>query len=174
MLTVNNFYYFCPMLSEKEKKFNRSMPLGKLLGGLTKNYYGALSKKMEHLGVDRHFSTLVAIDHAEQKCTQQYLSDLLNFDKVTMVRIMDYLVNKKMITRTVNPADRREHLVQLTSQAKKVILQIHNGINEMNSIAFKGVNKENQELFYTCLSTIQKNIENLPVNRVDIKLKKTK
>ena len=162
------------MLSGRKNKFDRSMPLGKLLGDLTKNYYGALSKKMEHLGVDRHFSTLVAIDHAEQKCTQQYLSDLLNFDKVTMVRIMDYLVEKKMITRKVNPADRREHLVQLTPLAKKIVHQIHEGIKEMNSIAFKGIRKQDQDLFYECLSTVQKNIKNLPVNRVDIKLKKTK
>ncbi len=162
------------MLSEKEKIFNRSMPLGKLLGDLTKNYFGALSKSMEQHGIDRHFSTLVAIDHAEQKCTQQYLSDLLNFDKVTMVRIMDYLVDKKMITRTVNPADRREHLVQLTPLAKKIIPQIHKGIKEMNALAFKGLSKQNQELFYTGMAIIQKNIENLPVNRVDINLKKTK
>ena len=162
------------MISEKEKKFNESMPLGKLMGGILKKYFGALSKKMEHYGVDRHFSTLVAIDRAEQKCTQQYLSDLLNFDKVSMVRMLDYLVAKKMITRAVNPNDRREHIIQLTSKAKKIMPDIHNGIKEMNSTAFKGVSKQDKELFYNCLVTIQKNIEDLPANRVDIKLKKNK
>ena len=160
------------MLSDTEKKFNESMPLGKLMGAILKKYFGALSKKMEQYGVDRHFSTLVAIDHAEQKCTQQYLSDFLNLDKVSMVRILDYLVARKMITRAVNPDDRREHLIQLTPQAKKIMPQIHNGIKEMNSIAFKGVNKQDKDLFYSCLATIFKNIENLPVNKVDIKLKK--
>ncbi len=160
------------MLSEKEKRFNESMPLGKLLGGILKKYFGALSKKMEHLGVDRHFSTLVAIDNAKQKCTQQYLSDLLDFDKVSMVRILDYLVAKKMITRTVNPQDRREHLIQLTLKAEKIMPAIHHGIKEMNLKALKGLNKNDQELFYSCLATIFNNIEDLPGNTVDIKLKK--
>ena len=162
------------MISEKEKKFNDSMPLGKLLGGILKIYFGALSKSMERYGVDRHFSTLVAIDRAEQKCTQQYLSDLLNFDKVSMVRMLDYLVDQKMITRAVNPDDRREHIIQLTAKAKKIMPEIHNGIKEMNSRAFKNISKQNKELFYDCLITIFKNIENLPVNKVDIKLKKNK
>jgi len=162
------------MISDKDKKFNDSMPLGKLFGDILKIYFGALSKNMERYGVDRHFSTLVAIDHAKQKCTQQYLSDLLNFDKVSMVRMLDYLVAQKMITRAVNPDDRREHIIQLTTQAKKIMPEIHNGIKEMNSIAFKKVSKQNKELFYECLVTIFKNIENLPVNKVDIKLKKNK
>ena len=162
------------MLSEKEKKMNESMPLGKLMGGILKKYFGALSKKMEHLGVDRHFSTLVAIDHAEQKCTQQYLSDLLNFDKVSMVRMLDYLVAKKMITRAVNPEDRREHIIQLTPKATKIMPSIHNGIKEMNATAFKGIKTHDKELFYGCMAIILKNIENLPVNQVDIKLKKNK
>lgn len=160
------------MLSEKERKYNQSMPLGKLLGGILKRYFGALSKSMEKYGVDRHFSTLVAIDQAEQKCTQQYLSNLLNFDKVSMVRILDYLVERKMITRSVNPDDRREHIIELTSTAKKIMPSIHKGIKEMNETAFKGVNKHDREVFYDCLATIFKNIENLPVNKVDIKLKK--
>jgi MarR family transcriptional regulator for hemolysin len=160
------------MLSDKERKYNQSMPLGKILGGILKKYFGALSIRMEQHGVDRHFSTLVAIDNAKQKCTQQYLSDLLNLDKVSMVRILDYLFEKKMITRSVNPNDRREHIIELTPKAKKVMPSIHDGIKEMNSIALKGLNKHDQEVFYDCLAIIFKNIENLPVNKVDIKLKK--
>lgn len=160
------------MLTEQEKRFNESMPLGKMMSGILKKYFGALSKRMEQYGVDRHFSTLVAIDQAEQKCTQQYLSDYLNFDKVSMVRMLDYLVAKKLITRAVNPDDRREHIIQLTPKAKKVMPSIHNGIKEMNATAFKNISKEDKELFYSCLAIIFKNIENLPVNKVDIKLKK--
>lgn len=153
-------------------KLNQDMPLGKHMGALTKSYFGALSKQLEHLGVDRHFSTLVAIDKAEHRCTQQYLSDHLNIDKVSMVRMLDYLVSKKMITRTVNPKDRREHIVELTSKAQKVMPEIRKGIIEMNAIAFNGVNKKDKEVFYSCMSSILKNLENLPANEVDIKLKK--
>jgi DNA-binding MarR family transcriptional regulator len=89
-----------------------------------------------------------------------------------MVRILDYLVEKKMITRSVNPNDRREHIIELTPKANKIMPSIHAGIKEMNSTALKGLNKKDQEVFYNCLATIFKNIENLPGNKVDIKLKK--
>ncbi len=147
-------------------------PIGRLLGALTKQYFGALSKSMEHFGVDRHFYPLVVIDKTEEKCTQQYLSCVLEVDKVSMVRMMDYLTERGMITREVNKDDRREHLIKLTSKAKKIMPEIYKGINKMNSLALKGLSKNEQELFYMIMQIIAKNIENLPANEVDIQLKK--
>lgn len=160
------------MSSDKIKQIPECMPLGKLMGSITKSYYGALSKKVEPLGIDRHFATLIKIEDAEKKCTQQYLSDLLSLDKVTMVRILDYLFDKGMIIRTVNKDDRREHLIHLTVKAKKLMPKIRKEIIEMNKIALTGLNKKEQELFKGFLTTIIKNLENLPVNIVDIKIKK--
>ena len=160
------------MKEDNEKETFGDMPLGRLMASLTKKYYGALSKKIEPLGVDRHFTTLVTIDNTNQKCTQQYLSDVLLFDKVTMVRILDYLFEKGMVTRSVNPDDRREHLIQLTAKAKKLMPKIRAEIKGMNNTALNGLNMREQELFREFIKTITKNLENLPVNKVDIKIKK--
>jgi len=158
-------------MSEKDQLL-KFKPIGRMLGALTKQYFGALSKSMEHLGVDRHFYPLVVIDKTQEKCTQQYLSCMLDVDKVSMVRMMDYLMEKGMITREVNIDDRREHIIKLTPKAKKIMPEIYEGINKMNSLALKGLNKSEQELFYAAVKRIAKNIENLPVNEVDIQLKK--
>jgi MarR family transcriptional regulator for hemolysin len=160
------------MISDKEKYAFESMPLGKKMARITKSYYGALSKRVEPLGIDRHFATLVTIEDTDKKCTQQYLSNLLNLDKVTMVRILDYLFEKGMVTREVNLNDRREHFIQLTAKAKKLMPGIRNEIIGMNKIALNGLNKKEQELFREFLDKIIKNLENLPVNKVDIKIKK--
>lgn len=85
---------------------------------------------------------------------------------------MDYLVDKGMITKVVNPNDRREHIVQLTAKGKKIMPQIHAGIKEMNSIALKGLTKKENEVFHHCIERIIVNLKNLPVNEIDIKLKK--
>jgi MarR family transcriptional regulator for hemolysin len=90
-----------------------------------------------------------------------------------MVRVLDYLNDKGMIIRAVNPEDRREHLIQLTVKAKKVMPKIRNEIVEMNKIALNGLNKKEQELFKGFINTIIKNLENLPVNKVVIKFKTT-
>lgn len=159
------------MIYVKKNQFYEH-PLGKAMGVITKNYWGALSKKLEHVGIDRHFTTMVAIDNAKKKCTQQYLSDLLTIDKVAMVRVLDYLVAKGMITRTVNPKDRREHIIKHTAKAKKIMPEIHNVICQMNKIALKGFNTTDEELFNGYIKTIILNLKNLPVNEVDIKIKK--
>jgi len=149
-----------------------NLPLGKAMAVITKNYYGALSKRIEHLGIDRHFTTLLLIDSAKEKCTQQYLSDTLNCNKVIMVKMLDYLVDKKMITRKTNTEDRRERIIELTNKSKKIIPLIRKGIEDMNDIALKGFTKKEQELFKKFLEKTLVNLENLPVNAVDIKFKK--
>ncbi len=150
--------------------FIEYMPIGRYMGMLTKLYFGALSKSMEHLGVDRHFFPLVVIDKTEEKCTQQYLSCILGVDKVCMVRIMDHLVEKGMITREVNIKDRREHLIKLTPKGKKIMPHIYDGINKMNTLALKGLKKKDQDVFYAAMNKIAKNLEKLPVNEVDIQI----
>lgn len=159
------------MISEKGKLLC-SQSLGRALVVITKNYWGALSKQLEYLGIDRHFSTMVAIDKAQQKCTQQYLCDFLKIDKVAMVRQLDYLVGKGVVKRTINPDDRREHLIQFTSKGKKIMPQIHNGINEFNEIALKGFSHTERDVFRGYIEKIILNLHNLPVNEIDIHLKK--
>lgn len=159
------------MISDKDKQLCEQ-PLGRAMVVITKNYWGAFSKKLEHLGIDRHFTTMVAIDQATEKCTQQYLCDVLKIDKVGMVRVLDYLVAKGMITRAVNPDDRREHIIQHTAKGKMVMPEIHAGIKEMNGIALKGLSTSEQEIFKGCIEKIILNLKNLPVNEIDIKVKK--
>jgi DNA-binding MarR family transcriptional regulator len=151
-----------------------NMPLGKVMAVITKNYYGALSKRLEYIGVDRHFTTLILIDAAKEKCTQQYLSDKVNCNKVTMVKILDYLVEKKMIIREMNKDDRRERIIKLTDKCKKIMPEIKKEIIAMNNIALKGFTKKEQELFNYFLKATTLNLKNLPVNTVDIKIKKNK
>ncbi len=148
------------------------MNLGKAMAVITKNYYGALSKRIEYLGIDRHFTILILIDTAQEKCTQQYLSDMLNCNKVLMVKKLDYLVEKKMITREVNSDDRRERIINLTEKGKKAVPQIQKEIMEMNKIVLKGFSKQDQDLFKIFLNNTELNLKNLPVNTVDIKIKK--
>ena len=162
------------MISEKRKHISEYLPLGKLLGDITKSYFGALSKRLEPLGINRHFSTLIAIDTAEEKCTQQYISNLLSIDKVTMVRILDYHVKKKFIKRVVNPKDRREHIIELTEKAKKTMPLIYEEIENMNNTAFEGLSKAQSKLFREQIGVIFQNVESLPANKVSIKLKSSK
>lgn len=60
------------------------------------------------------------LDQALQPFTQQSLGDFLNVDKVSMVRIVDHLVNRGIVERVNNPDDRREKFAGAYPKRKTV------------------------------------------------------
>ncbi|MGZ3885447.1 MAG: MarR family winged helix-turn-helix transcriptional regulator [Bacteroidia bacterium] len=150
------------------------LPFGRHLSVLTKMYIGALTKKLAHLDIERHYSILVLIESCEENCTQQFLSGFLRIDKASMVRIVDYLVKKKYVKRAVNPSDRREHRLELTPKAKKAMPGIHKAIKALNTAAFKGMSKKQAQDFHKSISVVRSNLSREPANTIIINYKKAK
>jgi DNA-binding MarR family transcriptional regulator len=55
---------------------------------------------------------------------QASLSNMIAFDKTTMVKVLDRLVEKELITRVKSSADRRSNLLNVTSRGRKVLKEI--------------------------------------------------
>ena len=53
------------------------LPLGRSLAILAKTYYGALTKQLEHLEIERYYSILILIENHGADCTQQFICDEL-------------------------------------------------------------------------------------------------
>lgn len=149
------------------------LPLGRSLAVLAKTYYGELTKRLEHLEIERYYSILILIENHGSNCTQQFICDELKMDKVSMVRIIDYLMEKKYVKKVVNPSDRREHFIQLTKKSIAVLPSIHQAIDEVNTAALKGISKEKQKELYGHLNTIQRNLAHLPAEKIFINYKKS-
>jgi DNA-binding MarR family transcriptional regulator len=151
------------------------VPLGRTFACLTKKYLGILADKLEFSGIDRFFYPLVLIHKESGNLTQQKLSDILATDKVTTVRVIDYLSKKGLVKRQVNKNDRREHLLSTTSKAEKIIPRIKKAFEELEENAFKGMNKSRIEDFNHCLQLVQRNLSGLPSKKINhIKFNKTK
>ena len=155
------------------KLFCESLPFGRSLAILAKSYYGALTKRLEHLEIERYYSILILIESLETGCTQQYICDQLKIDKVSMVRIINYLIEKKYINKILNPSDRREYLVKLTNKSVKILPDVHKAIDEVNEAALKGISKLKQKELYNNLSVIQMNLGGLPTEKIYINYKKS-
>ncbi|MBL0049115.1 MAG: MarR family transcriptional regulator [Bacteroidetes bacterium] len=148
------------------------LPFGRSLAVLAKTYFGALTKRLEHLEIERYYSVLVVIEDSEGPCSQQYICDKLKIDKVSMVRIIDYLIKKKYVKKLLNPNDRRAYLVELTKKSISLLPEIHQAIDSVNKEALHGISKEKQKELYKHLSLIQKNLEHLPTQKIYINYKK--
>ncbi len=160
-------------MSKSKDNMYAQMPLGKLCAMITKPYFGALTLKMEHFGIEKHFSVLILLEKG-QKCTQQFISATLQIDKVSMVKVIDGFTKKGLVKRVQNPKDRREYFIELTAKAHKMLPAIHKGIGELNATAFKGFKPKQKEEFYRSLAKVYHNVEHLPYSHIVVNYQKAK
>lgn len=147
------------------------LPFGRSLAILTKSYFGALAKRLEHLEIERYYSILIIIHKSETVCTQHYIGEQLKIDKVSMVRMIDYLIKKGFVKKIQNPNDRREYFIELTAKATQLMPELYAAIDEVNKAALKGLNKEQQKMLYENIATIQTNLDSLPSEKIFINYK---
>ena len=148
--------------------------MGRNLAVLTKMYYGALTKKLGHLELERYYSIIFFIACSKKPCSQKYIAEHLLIDKASMVRIMDFLSGQNFIRRETNPMDRREQFIILTEKAKRIVPEIGTAIKELNNAAMKGIQKKDKATFYSFLDTICTNLQQQPKNKVTINYKATR
>ena len=150
------------------------IPLGRQFTFLAKRYFGVLGKKLEHLEIDRYFYVLLIIHEQHESCTQQQIADHLHIDKASMARIVDHLVRKELVQRTVNPSNRRAHMLGVTKKGAGLIPEIRKAIRELNESAVAGMPPRMLEHFYEALSTICKNLGQQPAHLFQVNFKKIK
>ena len=135
--------------------------LGRKFGLLGRLYFSVLSKKLEHLGLEKHFSVLVLLDKMGEHCTQKFIANALHIDKTMMVGVLDDLGKKGFIKRTQNPSDRREYWIQLTPRAKAHMPEIRKVVNTLNKEIMKGLDAEEVKNFHKYLGSIYRNVKRI-------------
>lgn len=145
-------------------QYNESsrIPMHFLFSRLTKSYLGALVSRLEGKGPDKYFSSLLLIHRSGETLTQQELADQLKVDKASMVRVIDHLAKAGFIRRKTNPADRRQHLLQLTAKAQAIMPEIEKCVADMNAQALKGFTEKDKKQFYSMLEQVYNNLAELP------------
>lgn len=150
-----------------DAKYIENLPLGRMLGFLTKQYIGLFAKRMENTPVERYYLALMLIGQNSGKISQQQLADQLLTDKVCMVRMLDCLSRDGFIERAVNPEDRRQHLLSVTEKGKPWVKEIEKAQQETEAIFLAslgaGAGSFQKELKNLCTSVID-----LPVEEVEL------
>lgn len=75
-------------------------------------------------------------------CNQEMLCSLLDVDKGRMARIMERLEGRGLIRRIVNPANKREKLVEMTEDGLAMCHTICSLFKEWNERCFIGFTEE--------------------------------
>jgi len=146
-------------------------PLGTIFTLITKKYVSSLYNELEGMPIDRYFSVLMLLDKEQRSLNQQYIADELGFDKTAMVRMMDYLMEEGMVEKELNPENRREYLVSLTSKSKKVLPEIKQIVCNQNKKAFAGVSAAETKMFFDVLEKLNENLSHHHADDIIIEVK---
>ncbi len=68
-----------------------------------------------------HYGMLMALGELGHPCGQQQLSDLIGIDSRNAVPIIDVLVDRGLLSRDVDPTDRRRRLLALTGSGHDMV-----------------------------------------------------
>jgi len=145
-----------------------NLPLGRVFGFLTKQYIGMLAKRMENTPVERYYHALLLIGHNSGNISQQQLADQLLTDKVSMVRMLDCLTKDGFVERTVNPEDRRQHLLVLTEKAKPWISEIEKAVEETDNVFLSFLDPEIRTCFPLELRKLCTSVMDIPVETIEL------
>ena len=140
-------------------------PLGRTLSILGKSYLHLLRVRLKHLDIDRNYYALLLIGSMDGVITQQELALMLETDKVSIVRVVDYLTLKGYVKRIRKPDDMRKRSLKLTEKAILAIPEIRKSINELNELVLNGVDitriHELSETIRIIKSNMTENIQTL-------------
>jgi DNA-binding MarR family transcriptional regulator len=133
-------------------------PISRIMGYISRIYYGTLKKELIPLGIERGYYPLLLIDSGNGMLTQQNLADKLSIDKVQVVRLVDYLSDNGFIERVQNPKDRREYMLHLTAKGYQILPEVKKAEKKLYDTAFKGLSEEEINSMRDKLYFILKNI----------------
>ncbi len=133
-------------------------PLGRMFSLIGKTYLTVLNSRLNALDIERNFYALLLIDQSDGQITQQELSNMLEIDKVTMLRSIDYLATNGYVERQTNASDRRKYSLTLTNKARKALPEIKKSFSQINDIAMQGLSETQRIEFYNSLEIIKTNL----------------
>lgn len=143
-------------------------PLGRMFSFLTKQYIGEMVERMKNTPVQRYYYALFIIGKYSGKISQQELANHLLMDKVSLVRILDVLMEDGFILRTVNPSDRRQHLLSITEKAEPWILEIEQGLKDTTDHFIGFLPEDQQENFMKSLQLLICKTQDIPSDSFEL------
>ena len=114
----------------------------------------------EHPEIDVTVDQWVVLQILDQKGTmnQIELADESYKDAPTITRILDKLEEKGYLTRSPNPADRRQFIITLTKEGFSLVHKIYPLVYEFRSGIYEGLTSETLEIVESAMQIIEKNI----------------
>lgn len=90
--------------------------------------------------------------------SQKEIAELVFKDTASITRMIDLMVNKNFLKRSINKVDRRRFKIELTKKGKTILSKLEPIIQQNRKIAFAGIPEEELAQLNKTLNKILANI----------------
>ncbi|PRT79535.1 MarR family transcriptional regulator [Streptococcus anginosus] len=93
----------------------------------------------------------------EDDLSQAEISDKLSVDRATCGAVIEKLMSKDLVTKTLSKDDRRSYKVKISPKALAILEKMAQKADEVNDLAIQGLTSDELKIFIKCLHTITGN-----------------
>ncbi|WP_312740395.1 transcriptional regulator SlyA [Cedecea neteri] len=140
-------------------KLESPSPLGSDLARLVRIWRALIDHRLKPLELTQtHWVTLHNIHQLPPDQSQIQLAKAIGIEQPSLVRTLDQLEEKGLISRKTCANDRRAKRIKLTEQATPIIEKMEGVINETRGEILSGITREEQALLSSLISRLEQNI----------------
>ncbi|WP_414146848.1 transcriptional regulator SlyA [Erwinia sp. BNK-24-b] len=134
-------------------------PLGTDLARLVRIWRSLIDQRLKPLELTQtHWVTLHNIHQLPPEQSQIQLAKAIGIEQPSLVRTLDQLEEKGLITRTTCASDRRAKRIKLTQEAAPVINEVEHVIDATRDDILAGISQSEIEKLVTLIARLEKNI----------------
>jgi len=136
--------------------------LGSDLARLVRVWRALIDDRLKPLELTQtHWVTLHNINMLPPEQSQIQLAKAIGIEQPSLVRTLDQLEEKRLITRQTCASDRRAKRIKLTDEAAPIINQMETVITDTRKEILSGMSSTDITLLLEMLARLEKNISSL-------------
>ncbi|ABF13771.1 transcriptional regulator SlyA [Candidatus Palibaumannia cicadellinicola] len=134
-------------------------PLGSDLARLVRVWRALIDHRLKPLELTQtHWITLHNICQLPPEQSQIQLAKAIGIEQPSLVRTLDQLEEKGLITRQTCANDRRAKRIKLTEAAEPLLTEVNHVISQTRDKILNGISQEDIRLFSDLINQLEKNI----------------
>ncbi|MFS2223097.1 transcriptional regulator SlyA [Pantoea sp. B65] len=134
-------------------------PLGTDLARLVRIWRALIDQRLKPLELTQtHWVTLHNIHQLPPEQSQIQLAKAIGIEQPSLVRTLDQLEEKGLITRCTCANDRRAKRIKLTKEAEPIISEVEHVIDATRDDILSGISMQEINQLVTLIARLEKNI----------------